>query len=106
MSKNKFNFIDLFAGIGGFHIAMHEQGGQCVFASELDKFARQTYEANFKDISPDIFKNGNFNVDITDPELDYNTIPEFDVLCGGFPWHLQNIQNPCKYEVFFVNYSK
>lgn len=85
MSKNKFNFIDLFAGIGGFHIAMHEQGGQCVFASELDKFARQTYEANFKDISPDIFKNGNFNVDITDPELDYNTIPEFDVLCGGFP---------------------
>jgi DNA (cytosine-5)-methyltransferase 1 len=85
MSKNKFNFIDLFAGIGGFHIAMHEQGGQCVFASELDKFARQTYEANFKDISPQIFKNGNFNVDITDPKLDYNTIPEFDVLCGGFP---------------------
>ncbi len=57
MSKNKFNFIDLFAGIGGFHIAMHEQGGQCVFASELDKFARQTYETNFKKISPNIFKN-------------------------------------------------
>ena len=85
MSKNKFNFIDLFAGIGGFHIAMHEQGGQCVFASELDKFARQTYEANYKEFSPDIFKNGNFNKDITDPELDYNRIPEFDVLCGGFP---------------------
>lgn len=85
MSKDKFNFIDLFAGIGGFHIAMHEQGGQCVFASELDKFARQTYETNFKNISPDIFKNGNFNIDITDPKLDYNTIPEFDVLCGGFP---------------------
>ena len=79
MSKNKFNFIDLFAGIGGFHIAMHEQGGQCVFASELDKFARQTYETNFKKNSPDIFKNGNFNIDITDPELDYSTIPEFDV---------------------------
>lgn len=85
MSKNKFNFIDLFAGIGGFHIAMHEHGGQCVFASELDKFARQTYEVNYKRFSPDIFKNGNFNIDITDPELDYNTIPEFDVLCGGFP---------------------
>ncbi len=85
MSKNKFKFIDLFAGIGGFHIAMHEQGGQCVFASEIDKFARKTYEANFKDISPEIFVNGNFNEDITDPELDYNTIPEFDVLCGGFP---------------------
>lgn len=85
MSKNKFNFIDLFAGIGGFHIAMHEQGGQCVFASELDKFARQTYEANFKNTSPEIFKNGNFNIDITDPELDYNSIPEFDVICAGFP---------------------
>lgn len=83
--NDKFKFIDLFAGIGGFHIAMHEQGGQCVFASELDKFARQTYEVNFKDISPEIFKNGNFNIDITDSELDYNTIPEFDVLCGGFP---------------------
>jgi DNA (cytosine-5)-methyltransferase 1 len=81
----KFKFIDLFAGIGGFHIAMHEQGGQCVFASEIDKYARQTYEANFRDISPEIFKNGNFNMDITDPTLDYNSIPKFDVLCGGFP---------------------
>lgn len=85
MSRDNFNFIDLFAGIGGFHIAMHEQGGHCVFASELDKFARQTYVANFKDKSPEIFKNGNFNVDITDPELNYGSIPEFDVLCGGFP---------------------
>lgn len=85
-NKNKeFTFIDLFAGIGGFHIAMHENGGECVFASELDKFARITYEENFKQTSPKIFKNGNFNVDITDPELDYDTIPEFDILCGGFP---------------------
>lgn len=78
-------FIDLFAGIGGFHIAMHSIGGKCVFASEIDKFARQTYEHNFKNISPEIFTNGNYNIDITDPELDYNSIPEFDVLCGGFP---------------------
>jgi DNA (cytosine-5)-methyltransferase 1 len=85
MNEKKFNFIDLFAGIGGFHIAMHENGGECVFASELDKFARQTYEENFKHKSPDIFINGNFNVDITDPKLNYNSIPEFDVLCGGFP---------------------
>lgn len=85
MKENKFNFIDLFAGIGGFHIAMHENGGECVFASELDKFARQTYEENFKNTSPDLFKNGNFNIDITNPELNYDSIPEFDVLCGGFP---------------------
>ncbi len=86
MGKNKeFKFIDLFAGIGGFHIAMHENGGECVFASEIDKFARQTYEHNFKTKSPKIFKNGNFNVDITDLSLDYKDIPSFDVLCAGFP---------------------
>lgn len=85
MTNNKFKFIDLFAGIGGFHIAMHENGGECVFASELDKFARVTYEENFKDKSPKIFKNGNFNIDITDPELNYDEIPGFDILCGGFP---------------------
>jgi DNA (cytosine-5)-methyltransferase 1 len=85
MSEHKFTFIDLFAGIGGFHIAMHKNGGECVFASEIDKFARITYEENFKNISPDVFKKGNFNKDITDPELDYNSIPNFDVLCGGFP---------------------
>lgn len=85
MTKKKFKFIDLFAGIGGFHIAMHENGGKCVFASEIDKYARQTYQHNFINISPDIFKNGNFNEDITDPKLDYSTIPDFDILCAGFP---------------------
>lgn len=83
--KKEIKFIDLFAGIGGFHIAMHENGGKCVFASEKDKFARQTYEHNFRKISPEIFKNGNYNEDITDPNLDYSTIPDFDVLCAGFP---------------------
>jgi DNA (cytosine-5)-methyltransferase 1 len=85
VNTHNLKFIDLFAGIGGFHIAMHENGGQCVFASEIDKFARQTYEYNFKDISPKIFENGNFNIDITDSALDYNKIPDFDVLCAGFP---------------------
>jgi DNA (cytosine-5)-methyltransferase 1 len=39
-TKEKFKFIDLFAGIGSFHIAMHSAGGKCVFASEWDKYAR------------------------------------------------------------------
>lgn len=47
MNKN-FTFIDLFAGIGGFHLAMHRLGGECVFASEIDEAARLTYEANYK----------------------------------------------------------
>lgn len=82
---SEFRFIDLFAGIGGFHIAMHENGGKCVFASEIDKFARQTYEHNFRKISPEVFENGNFNEDITDINLDYSKIPDFDILCAGFP---------------------
>jgi DNA (cytosine-5)-methyltransferase 1 len=83
--KKNFRFIDLFAGIGGFHIAMHENGGECVFASEIDKFARQTYEHNFRKISPRIFESGNYNEDITDPKLDYSKIPDFEILCAGFP---------------------
>lgn len=83
--RTDFNFIDLFAGIGGFHIAMHSVGGKCVFASELDKFARITYEHNYKKWSPELFESGNFNQDITDENLDYNNIPAFDLLCAGFP---------------------
>jgi DNA (cytosine-5)-methyltransferase 1 len=58
--KNNFTFIDLFAGIGGFHLAMHRLGGECVFASEIDDFARQTYEINYKKISPKLFENNLF----------------------------------------------
>lgn len=82
---DSFTFIDLFAGIGGFHIALHELGGKCVFASEIDKFARKTYETNFHKLSPELFRNGRFNDDITDENLDYASIPDFDVLCAGFP---------------------
>ena len=88
-SKPKFKFIDLFAGIGGFHTAMHSVGGKCVFASEWDKNARITYEENYKAIEPSLFEKdseGNykfFNADINDVELD--KVPDFDVLCGGFP---------------------
>ena len=79
----KFTFVDLFAGIGGFHLAMDSLGGECVFASELDANARKTYEHNFKKISPKLFENGNFNDDIRNiiPE----EIPDFDLLCAGFP---------------------
>lgn len=78
-----FKFIDLFAGIGGFHLAMHNAGGKCVFASEWDKFARVTYEHNFKKYSPELFSSGNFNSDIT--QADPDAIADFDVLCAGFP---------------------
>ena len=72
--KFKFTFIDLFAGIGGFRIAMQSVGGKCVFSSEWDKYARHTYEANFGEIP--------FG-DIT--RINEKMIPEHDVLCAGFP---------------------
>jgi len=78
-------FIDLFAGIGGFHLAFHDLGAKCVFASEIDKNARITYQENFLDRSPCLFKNGMYNdniLKITNPE---NQVPDFDVLCAGFP---------------------
>jgi len=79
----KFTFIDLFAGIGGFHLAMHRLGGECVFASEMDAEARKTYEHNFKAISPHIFNDGLFNDDIRN--IMPNEIPDFDLMCAGFP---------------------
>jgi DNA (cytosine-5)-methyltransferase 1 len=72
----KFKFIDLFAGIGGFRLALQNLGGKCVFTSEWDKEAQKTYRANFGDVP--------FG-DITKPQVK-NYIPdEFDVLCAGFP---------------------
>lgn len=79
----KLRFIDLFAGIGGFHLAFHNLGAECVFASEFDDAARLTYEKNFAKISPELFKKGNFAGDIT--KVEKNDIPNFDILCGGFP---------------------
>ena len=70
----EFKFIDLFAGIGGFRIAMQNLGGVCVFSSEIDKYAKQTYEINFGEVP--------FG-DIT--KIDASNIPEHDVLCAGFP---------------------
>jgi DNA (cytosine-5)-methyltransferase 1 len=79
----KYKFIDLFAGIGGFHLAFHKAGAECVFASEWDEDARLTYEANFEKISPKLFKNNNFAGDIT--QIKKRSIPNFDILTGGFP---------------------
>lgn len=83
----KFRFIDLFAGIGGFHIAMDNIGGECVFASEWDDDCRKTYTANFSKTSKTIFTNGEPNEyfigDIT--KVDPNNIPNHDVICAGFP---------------------
>jgi len=81
--KNQVKIIDLFAGIGGFHLAFHESGAECVFASEWDEHARKTYEHNLKKVSPEIFKNNLFAGDIT--KVNPKDIPDFDVICGGFP---------------------
>lgn len=89
MSKKKYTFVDLFAGIGGFHIALHSVGAKCVFASEWDKSARIAYEANFNEIEPTLFKKDKqgkylyFNEDIND--VIPSKVPNFDICCGGFP---------------------
>lgn len=71
----KFTFIDLFAGIGGFHQAMRFLGGKCVMASEIDQACVETYKLNYKtkDVRGDIKK------------IEANSIGKFDVLCAGFP---------------------
>jgi len=81
--QTNFCFIDLFAGIGGFHYGLHSVGGNCVFASELDKYARHTYHHNLINIAPDLFENEQFwgDIKLINPEL----IPDHDLLCGGFP---------------------
>jgi DNA (cytosine-5)-methyltransferase 1 len=85
MKKTQFTFIDLFAGIGGFHLAFHNVGAKCVFSSEWDEAARKTYRHNFAKISPNVFKGGNFAGDINSIEDIDKEIPDFDILTAGFP---------------------
>ena len=70
----KYTYIDLFAGIGGFRLAFDKAGFTCAYTSEWDKFARQTYSANFGDIPAG---------DIT--QIPSSEIPDHDVLVAGFP---------------------
>lgn len=72
----RFTFIDLFAGIGGFRMALERLGGNCVFSSEWDPQAQQTYKANFGERPYG---------DITLAETKQHIPEEFDVLCAGFP---------------------
>ena len=75
MNKNKVKFIDLYAGLGGFHQALEKLGHECVWASEYNLNLRELYKKNFPKtpIEGDIFQ-----VNLTD-------IPSHDLICGGFP---------------------
>jgi DNA (cytosine-5)-methyltransferase 1 len=75
-NTKRFNFIDLFAGIGGIRKGFDAIGGHCVFTSEWNKYAQQTYAANFRD-------NHSLHGDITN--IDVDEIPDHDVLLAGFP---------------------
>ena len=70
-------FIDLFAGIGGFHLGLLPPHYKCVAAAENDKPARKTYLANFK-LKDEMFFNDVNGIDLM-------KLPEFDLLCAGFP---------------------
>ena len=72
--NNNMKFIDLFCGIGGFHVALNKLGCECVLACDIDKKCRETYKRNFN-IEPveDVKK------------IDEKNMPDFDILCGGFP---------------------
>lgn len=74
ITDKKFTFIDLFAGIGGFRLALEEFGGKCLFSSEWDKFAAVTYEHNFREKPAG---------DIT--KIEARHILSNDLLCAGFP---------------------
>lgn len=72
--KYSFTFIDLFAGIGGFRIAFQNLGGKCVFSSDNDKYAQQTYLENFGDLPAGDIK-----------EVEEEKVPDHDILLAGFP---------------------
>ena len=68
-------FFDLFAGIGGFRLGMERAGHQCIGSCEWDKHARETYKTNF----------GSYPEYNDAKDLHPQSLPQFDVLCAGFP---------------------
>ena len=72
--KAEFTFIDLFAGIGGFRIAFQNVGGRCVFSSEWDRYAKETYKANFGEVPYGDIR-----------EIKKRSVPDHDILLAGFP---------------------
>ena len=81
--NHKFRFIDLFAGIGGFRLALQKHGGKCVFSSEWDYAARETYRDNYGEVPFGDIRQFTSSA-ISDKELK-NLIPDHDVLAAGFP---------------------
>ena len=83
VANPKFTFIDLFAGIGGFRIGLSSHGGKCVFSSEWDRHAKETYYNNYGEVPfGDIT---NFTKNGRKTEVTPERIPTHDILCGGFP---------------------
>ena len=75
MKRRQYTFIDLFAGLGGFHLALSHLGCKCVFASELREDLQKLYKENF----PGVRIEG----DLT--KIAPDSIPSHDIICGGFP---------------------
>src|SRR5687767_3835646 len=69
-------FVDLFAGLGGFHYALSSLGHECVFASEIDEELRDYYRLNFPTMAAHVYG---------DIRIDKKHIPAHDILCAGFP---------------------
>ena len=74
MIKEQLTFIDLFAGIGGIKIGFERAGCKCVFSSEWDRYAQKTYYENFGEMPAGDIR-----------EIISSEIPDFDILCAGFP---------------------
>lgn len=77
-----FRYVDLFAGIGGFHAVLDAMGGQCVYAVEIDPAARRVYESNWGTSALGSNDKGDITLDTADGKV---SVPEHDVLVAGFP---------------------